>query len=823
MLLCCWPARGADGAARDPEVVDKEGLLVGICESNNAGESDCDVWLEVRGDHAYVMPSVGWKPVCVAPQRRTIWQPTALTENAAQAYHPLFQKVVPDNPHDLSANVPHDLPADVLQAWISADTPLADDTVETITFCGYAIESAFLLDWSAITARLRFDLVTMRQAEYLPPGTVASRGVFESGLTISRSVIENDLIIQDASFGSYLELQENRIKSSISIKNSRFAGAARFRNNFFHGRLRIEGVEIAGDTLISGNSFPSIVEEKQAVDSVGDSVKDVEPETEFDGSSRSVVRLRETRFGGVLNINENVLRATTDTPQRSLYIQKSIISDNDLTIYDNSFTGQVFITEVEANRLTVSSNKLDGFLSVSASQFYSARTFQNQINGPFQISNNDVRSMLYMDRDVLVDGTGFLEVRANQVGREISFAPASWPRPGISVDLSFNTINGSFSVFWPVKNKHTGRMLQCSDFVSDAGQWPASFEFERWKGELALVGSAVRGSLWLAESCASSVAPMRPLIDEMAIGSDESRLGRRTGSDVSGRLAMKASGFPAVRCSASNYSFLDFKEVEAGFLRLSLPPDPYCWRGKGLQFGYFGPPIQGTREKLESTNGSQGPIVGGPEQRQIEDLYDWLERLEVKDPEVYFAAADYLRDRGYLDKSREWVEEGRRVEFGTEKCGDNIECILASLRHVFFFPSGYNTSPERAALFIVCLWFSMALVYWLYHRGCVWLLPSRSEGLVSGHSPDEVATTAFKLRKPIDYDTKVEGFVAHEPEYAYRSFSLLGYSLDVTLPLVSLGLYRTFTPTSGVVRGVSLVHHIVGFWFVTAFLSASFF
>ena len=795
VLLYFFPVAAAGASSRADLHAERLDDLKRTCAevTREEGRSfDCeDVRLTVSGDHAYVYSPAIQESNCTGPRHEdTDWE----TNPGADPAIRLLSQI----------NVPT-LPPVVVQAWISAYGPLAEGDIETITFCGFALENILLLDWSATTARLRFDLVEIGKSEGLPLGTVASRGVFESGLTITRSVIDNDVRIRDATFGSYIELEKNIIRGAITITNSHINGAVRVRNNYFRSGLRLEGVEIDGDTLISRNSFPSAIEQEGDDIKDGDPAKDLHIDLEFDGSSPSVVRLRETRLGGILNINKNNFRKSK-APLRSLYIQKSIISDNDLTIFDNEFVGPVFVTDVEAKRLTVSQNEFNSFLSVAASQFYSARTFENRFNGPLKISANDIQSMLNIDRDILSENTGFLEIRANQVGREISFAPFSWPKKRISVDLSFNVTEGSFSVFWPLYDKHKNHTLECGEMESNSYGWIGA-NADRWNGELAFVGSVVRGALWLAESCSFAGAPMQPLHGSI--------LGNSFDSDLS-------------RCGAMARIVLDFKEVETGFLRLSVPPrDPYCWRGNGLNFKYFGNPIQGGRVSLASEVKEAGRLPPSVEDDEINELYQWLQRLERRDPEVYFAVADYLRGRGHLDKSREWIEEGRKVDFDRHDCSNPFLCAASVVRSIYFIPSAYNTSPERAAYCVVVLWLLMTIFYWGYSQSCsrqhAALVAAEPGGGRATAASGHAANTGPSRGEPTDYATKVAGFVAHEPEHAFRSFSLLGYSLDVTLPLVSLGLYRTFMPISGFVRGISFVHHIVGFWFVTAFLSASFF
>lgn len=250
------------------------------------------------------------------------------------------------------------LPPAAMGGWIAAGGPLDDPGIQTITFCGFEVANVLRLDWSATRARVRFDLVRMVDLEALPAGTVASRGIFTGGLSIDRSTLISSVAIDDARFGAYVEIERSLIEGTLNARNTVIEGALRLRGNQFHNGLRLEALSIFGDTIVTDNQFDASTGQAASMTAV----------FEADGTRRSVVRLRELRLGGVLDLSRNVFDEGTGDPPPSLYLQKSTIRDNDVILHRNAFAGRVFLIEVEGNKVTIAQNSFKQLFDVSGSQ-----------------------------------------------------------------------------------------------------------------------------------------------------------------------------------------------------------------------------------------------------------------------------------------------------------------------------------------------------------------------------------------------------------------------------------------------------------------------
>jgi hypothetical protein len=755
-------------------------------------DGGCGVAAVLRNDHAYVYPTSA--PAGVPAERAVDWAAACLRAPY------LDRRVVRGVPGQYEAAL---LPLDpaALAAWVAAEGPLTRQPLHTVTFCGFSIGDVLMLDWSATDARVRFDLVQFNEARRPPLGIIASRGLFSGGLSIDRSTIDTDLELRDGRFGAFVEIERSRFRGALRAENTQITGALRLRDNVFEATLRLQALVVGGDTIISGNSFPSVI-----------AAQPREP----DGTSFSIVRLRELRLGGVLELVDNAFDMALDGPAaRSLYIQKSTIRDNDVTIHRNAFAGRVYLIELEGKKVTVSQNAFAEFFELSSSNVYSFRSFANHYLGPFSITNNRVESSLIIDSDLFDrQQTRLLDVRGNQVGHDLRFAPKSWPAEGYTVDFSFNDVVGPFSFYWPLMNADRRGLVGCEG-PSDAMAAPIG----RWQGELNLVGTKVATAMRIVEGCLWDLNGMVAPLDD---------------PPPAAGIAAAAAGDTERRPT-----MVDLTLVETGVLRLDLPATgAYAWRGKGLAFKFFGDSNQGTVARV---NG--GERAGQSEATANDQLVAWLAQLERPDPEVYFAVADYLRGRGEIDRSRDWLARGRSIDFGPENCSGTVDCARGWVTKAVLFPSDFGTRPELVILWLAGLWLVMSIVYWLHHRG--WLLRSRDDGVPAA----AVAAPGLALREapepflgrpqleaPLlggatptagavarDFPTAVAGFVAHKEEYAGRSFSLGIYSLDVTLPVISLDHFGVFTPTSHFVRVLSNVHHVAGWWLVTLFFGASFF
>jgi hypothetical protein len=788
-----------------------------LAESCTAAEaSACAVAAIRQNDHVYIFPAAAgeqhfWAAACYerrGPRSSIVYGVPAALDDRLQR-----------------------LPPALMSGWIAAGGPLDDPGIQTITFCGFEVANVLRLDWSATRARVRFDLVRMVDLEALPAGTVASRGIFTGGLSVDRSTLVSSVAIDDARFGAYVEVERSRIDGTLNARNTVIEGALRLRGNQFRNGLRLEAMSIYGDTIVTDNQFDASTGQGASMPAA----------LEADGTRRSVVRLRELRLGGVLDISRNVFDPGPGDPPPSLYLQKSTIRDNDVTVHRNAFAGRVFVIEVEGNKVTIAQNSFSQFFEVSGSQIYSIRTYDNHFFGAFSITGNRIASSLLLDRDYF-DGeaTRLLDVRSNQVGHDLRFGPRTWPAERFTVDFSFNQIVGPFSFFWPVMNRFKTRVIAC-----DGTEPP-----QRWRGGINFLGTTVETSMRLVEGCVASVAaPLQPFT--LALDGPRQRSAVcKTGE------TQPATG-------------LDLTLVEVGVLHLDIAPGcQYAWRGPGLAFRYFGAPYS---SPIDVVNGDAA-LPAGNEDHAIDHLIEWLGDLEAPDPEVFFFVSNYLRSRGKLNDSRDWLESAKQETYRPKAADSTLQQLSDGIVYAALWPAGFGAKPERVILCMAVLWLVGLAIYTLHHRGWIggagvflrylrtppppgltYELPDRGGGgpglreqpmaFAPGSSvfvePGRVGRAAASAAAaftrswererqrlaapdtPLDsVHTDKHGFVTTSKDRLVRHFSLWSYALDVTLPIVPLGRFGVFVPDHAVVRAFSYLHHMLGWWLGALFIGA---
>lgn len=836
LALAIAPA-GADehveSAGWSPPSPDRD-LSDKLNKACGEGDSDtCGVEAVRRGDHAYVYPAAAPAPM-LSLQAACLKAPDApfvdrgVVRGVPADFQPWLQPV----------------PAAALGTWIAAEGVLRQPNINTITFCGLRLDDVFLLDWSATEARVRFDLVEFAEAARPPLGTVASRGIFSGGLSIDRSTIATDIHLEDGRFGAFVEIERSRFSGPLRAANTRIDGALRLRDNVFEAAVRLEAMGIGGDTIISGNDFPTRVAEQPR---------------EPDGTSFSVVRLRELRLGGVLEFVDNKF-VPGESPAmspgraraRSLYIQKSTIQDNDVTVRGNVFAGRVYLIELEGKKVTVSQNVFDELFELSSSNVYSFRSFANQYLGPFSITNNRLDTSLIIDGDSFDrNATRLLDVRSNRVGHDLRFSPRSWPATDSTVDFSFNQIVGPFSFFWPVNDAEKPRVVDC-----ETSALP-----RRWQGTINFLGTTVETAMRLVESCAD---PRFTQLQEFTAPVESSQNGG--GHPLPSRSATN-SHCPSGGSEPATE--LDLTLVEVGVLQLDLAPHcQYAWRGQGLTFRYFGAPFS---SDIYVVNGNSS-LVGYDEERAIGHLIAWLDDVQGPASEIYFFVSDYLRSRGLLNESRDWLENAKRAIYQPQADEPLLQRLADGVVYAALWPAGFGAKPERVIWCMVVLWLVGYGVYTLHYRGWIngagvfwhrlrhpapadiYRLPDRDapagDGLAEGPMAPPAAPSIFVEPGRVvaagwaalrDYRQAWErerrdlasaapaldgnrtnklGFVTTSADRTARRFSLWSYSLDVTLPILSLGRFGTYSADNALVRGFSYLHHILGWWLGALFIGA---
>jgi hypothetical protein len=743
LLALVWLLVAGPSAARTDAVLSDRAPGA-LCEAAEA--ADCDVTYSAIGDHYYVYPA--------AP---SVWGRSCRN---------------PDIPGDFG--IPAALARDLLelekgdlQDWVAAGGALDREFIRTITFCGFAVTDILDLDWSATNARIRFYLTTLRrehgisasqdpEAEDIeqPHGIFPSRGIFSSGLTIDRSVLPDGTGIDDARFGAFVEIERSLILQPLSARNTTVAGALRLRNNEFADRLRLEAFEVAGDTIVSGNSFPAAIPG---------------PRVERDGTAASIVRLRELRLRGVLHFSNNRFRRPPDLHRpivsdnssivsRSLYLQKSIIDENDITIVDNYFHDHVYLIDLIGRRLSISNNVVNGILQISGNDFFSLRTFSNVFYSFFQIMNNQYASSLIIDRDEFGANTRRIDIVGNHVGQDMRFAPRVPPPQGSTVSLAHNRVVGPADLYWPsraMRGDPVRNDRRCEVLLPQAGDAAADSSLVRWRGMIDFTGSHFASHLQFAESCESAGIPMQPiplqydLADLQKWQNEPKCSGRR-------ELGM---------VDESYFVFLNFSQTRIAMLDLRVPPTDchYFWRAVGQQFEFFGTNAEDQIAQIQ--NGESIQQFGYTQRTAIDLLKAWILNLDIDDPGVFIFISEYLKDRGDLNGSRNWLEVAKRETYKPN--GEDPLWRRAADRVVYgaLWPAGFGAKPERAIWFMFVLWIVCTAVYTLHHRG--WI--------------NAAATFLHLLRDPLP-----SGLVYHQPGGAAGSGPGLGESPRAGPPAPSI-------------------------------------
>ena len=867
LASCCLALCLACSAAQAEEVAaGKPALVPELCEPGD--QEPCEFEAFPSGDHFYIFPradagSLYWRDLC--GKSRQIAEP-GVPEFAREELRPL--------------------PIRVLQRWVAAGGVLNQELVRTITFCGFSVTDILDLDWSATDARIRFFLTKLTSirdgssgdapGDRLPGVIFPSRGLFSSGLTIDQSVLSQGVNIHDAQFGSFVEIERSVIEQSFAVRNTVVGGALRLRHNDFAHNLRLEALEVAGDTILSHNNFPAEI-----------TASAIEP----DGTAGSVVRLRELRLRGVLQVVGNSFAASPpsdgapepapepapelakdplQTVSRSFYLQKSLVSDNDVTIAGNTFSGHVFLVDVEGKRLSIADNTFPGILHITGSNFFSVRTYDNNFHLFVQLRSNQIDSSLIVDRDRFANAAKRIEIVGNAIGQEMRISPRWLPRDGGTLTLAHNRVTGPADLHLPLLSRHRQVQrpdLACEDLwahleVLEQGgfvAWPEpeTAGFARWRGMLDFTGSHFDSSLTITETChfeqTSAMIPIhydpRHVRNQLRQWQDE-------------RACHEGD-------RRSPHVLINFSLVSAALLDLRVMPHgcDYMWRGVNLSFDYFGPHAEGETERLERENGPGH--VSYNFATAINLLSAWLRNVDHADPGLYLGISDYLRNRGDLNGSREWLARAKEVTYqpaarpafflGAAADADGLQPDEPSWwqwleQQVVFWallPAGYGAMPERVIKWLAGIWLVSWFFYFAHWRGWLntlrvaWtrLFDAENEPLGATRSglPDGGGRLARSLREARAAQrawserrrelaragppagsalTSRHGFVVAKTDQVGRRFSLWSYALDVTLPIIPLGRFGVFVPDNAFVRGFSYLHHILGWWLGALFIGA---
>jgi hypothetical protein len=201
--------------------------------------------------------------------------------------------------------------------------------------------------------------------------------------------------------------------------------------------------------------------------------------------------------------------------------------------------------------------------------------------------------------------------------------------------------------------------------------------------------------------------------------------------------------------------------------------------------------------------------------------------------------------------------------------------VWQAFKLVLLWPGGFGAQPERAILLLIGGMVFFAVVYWgyirLYEAQYRVLLAAvrveaRNFARLRKPSPegedDKLVTAAEmlselerhdeairiireeiapelrlragdsrRLRLAVDRllqragapfgETKVYGFSAFNKEHRPTRFTALRYSIDTMIPVIDLHAYSSYYPEWWPMRGVTVIQHICGWWWLTVFVASA--
>ena len=746
------------------------------------------------------------------------------------------------------------LAREIIQNWISDPELLRNPNIRSITFCYFELSRILLIDWAPIDKPVLFRESIFERGEggvsrepALPAASVFEHAIFGRGVAIHNSHFLDSIDVRNVRFNSFVEIQQTIFDAPVIAENAAMNGPVLLRDNLFKGGLRLEETEFGGDLSLIGNRFEYA--EPQDLE------KDA-PRIEDDGTRPSLVRLRELRVQGVFELKENCfyhsedwaassvieihdcreLRDKTKPSLASLYLQKLVVSDNDVEINDNQFAAHAFLIEIEGRKATISNNRFALLASIENNQFYSLKTYNNRWPAWTKINNNDISASLTFDRDRFLLGTqakeGTREFRSNRVGGDVFFGPSNLPPNGSELLFTHNRFSGPVDILLPITRAIlNGKMVSCKEEK-------VSRSSLNWNGILNFTGSFIESELTLSESCSWGAqyrttplqGPTKDTVDT------------------------KSKGVPCRPIGAyEKVVQIMMPLARVGVFNVRLPIDDcvYRWLGDGFRYDYFGSP-RGPTSAWEWDDDKGHGTEERDEKYSLKFLSAWQKNLGGSRPDALTYASTYLRENGQLTESRELLELAKKEIYDPDLQRKFYNLDYLSWAYVYYLgwkirywslaPAGFGASPERVFYWLLgstCLWW--VLFYWSHHRGVYAVMGEFGhafwrgrEGRSRWRHASEMAKARWRFwqkqriywkenapRSRLEHGlTRVYGFRARDRENYSRKFHLLTYAVDTALPAISLGRFGSYSATLGFVRLMAYLHHIFSWWLFILFFGS---
>ena len=494
------------------------------------------------------------------------------------------------------------------------------------------------------------------------------------------------------------------------------------------------------------------------------------------GDLHGAITIYDSRFESTVGlVGVNVTATPKSKP--SMTIVSSTIEGR-LLILGGSFSGGVGIRGNTIHLLIVSvwrplpDKNRQPSRPVAAEFLSPISIFDNDIGSVF-IGKVEFRCDTSISSNRIQGSFRFLGPKVQSPGSTVNLANVCPERPVVA-EIAGNQIGGSFTVqFKAVKGIQTIN-LESNMVKGDVDIYlPSDLETEPpspWKGKLNLENfqGLARLSIQYREDA----------------GSDQKLSKIFPWSSVCSRKPDE------------KYLRVSLNGADLQLLRWGLPLScEYRWEGSGLRYRNWG-----------------GKEPTGSE-TDLKKLTSWRHVMIKPDLDALSFIADYLASKGSLSRSRVVRREAKELNYRPSwpRLDEGIKNFLvdaaslffSSLAWIFLAPMGWGANPEWALLFLAGGW-----------CGCLWVYRRYSRRVEKeGWKPD--ARNADKGM------SRVPGFMQYDEERRPKEFRRWLYSLDVMLPLINLHHYDLYFPKSHWVRVITIFQHVLGWWWLTAFIAAA--
>jgi hypothetical protein len=623
-------------------------------------------------------------------------------------------------------------------------------------------------------------------------------GRAEGPLTFDDVQFLAPLVIERARLAGPVRFARSRFWRGIELMDARFDDDLAIESSYLRGRLGAEHVTIAGDLTLRdvfvadlGGAAPCADPPCYAVDLTG------------------------TAIDGNLVISDSLLFSTRrDEPHgsqdepRSLELGGATVGRM-VEIRHNRVDGRVYLSDIRASGLSIERNDVARLVVMEQIGAGTLRSHANLLRSLVVIRDNDIEDQLSLLGDRLGADGQTVVVTRNRVGGTLEVGPESLfsadavaSRLGL-VDLTANRVGGQLAVAIPAAE-------------GDAAGVRTGLS------QLDLSGTTVDGqlTLLLAREARERFGGLR-----------SSALARWRGDEGPCEGPSPHAGEMLV----------DLTNVRVATLAWDLPVGDcrFRWRAANLAFDYWGVPLETRAQAVYGAAPGSGekrcvelrldPLSPVPSEGEVQscritddDFLDavqaWRLQQDRATSDFLAALADHLEMRGRLWDSLNVRAEAKALHFS--EATRTIDPALADVglvtttervvRWLFgkvMSLTGYGVMPHRVLLWLIMVWLGGVMVYG-------WVVYHRHQGWRAGPLPPVDGTSPPEIR------SRVPGFMQFNDAARPQTFSILGYSLDATLPVVDLHVFNRYYPQDDWVQIVAKAQRCAG-WFLLTVLIAS--